>query len=102
MEAVVEQSAAELGRVESLSSAQIKKTKEQHEQLVVRVNDLVEHSRKTNKELIDGIKKNADALAMKPLVQHTLQAARAGEVGARQLANIAYGAAHLSRDISMS
>ena len=62
IEIVVEQSAAELDRVESSSSAQIKETKEQHEQLVVRVNGLVEQSRETNKELADSIKKNTDAL----------------------------------------
>ena len=31
--------------------------------------------------------------ALEPLVQHTLQAARAGEIDARQLANIVYEAA---------
>jgi len=62
IEIVVEQSAAELERVESSSSAQIEETKQQHEQLVVRVNDLVDQSRETNKELTDSIKKNTDAL----------------------------------------
>lgn len=62
IEIVVEQSAAELDRVESSSSAQIKETKERHEQLVVRVNGLVEQSRETNKELTESIKKNTDAL----------------------------------------
>jgi chromosome segregation ATPase len=62
METVAEQSAADLERLETASSAQIKKTNEQHEQLVSRVNDLVEHSRETNKELTSSIKKNTDAL----------------------------------------
>lgn len=62
MELVVEQSAAELGRVESSSAEQINETKEQHEQLVIRVNDLVEHSRETNSELTQSIRKNTDAL----------------------------------------
>ena len=31
--------------------------------------------------------------ALEPLVQHTVRAAKAGEVGQRQLANIAHGAA---------
>jgi len=62
IEIVVEQSAAELDRVESSSSAQIEETKQQHEQLVVRVNDLVDQSRETNRELTNSIKKNTDAL----------------------------------------
>ena len=36
--------------------------------------------------------------ALKPLVQHTVQAARAGELGGRELANVAYGAACSGRD----
>lgn len=62
MEEVAEQSAAELGRVETMSSTQIKKTNEQHQELIIRVNDLVEHSRETNKELASSVKKNTDAL----------------------------------------
>ena len=41
-----------------------------------------------------GLQMNAEAL--EPLVQHTLQAARAGEIDARQLANIVYEAARSS------
>ena len=37
-----------------------------------------------------------NAEALEPLVQHTLQAARAGEIDARQLANIVYEAARSS------
>ena len=36
--------------------------------------------------------KNEDAL--EPLVQCTMQAARTGDIGVRELANIAYGAAY--------
>ena len=32
-------------------------------------------------------------MALEPLVQHTVQAAGSGEIGARELANVAYGAA---------
>ena len=35
----------------------------------------------------------SDAGALEPLVQHTVRAAMAGEIGGRELANIAYGAA---------
>eukprot|EP00746_Dinoflagellata_sp_MGD_P139831 gnl/MRDRNA2_/MRDRNA2_73203_c0_seq1.p2 gnl/MRDRNA2_/MRDRNA2_73203_c0~~gnl/MRDRNA2_/MRDRNA2_73203_c0_seq1.p2 ORF type:complete len:115 (+),score=10.89 gnl/MRDRNA2_/MRDRNA2_73203_c0_seq1:348-692(+) len=37
-----------------------------------------------------------NAEVLDPLVKHTVQAARMGEIGARQLANIACGAAHSS------
>lgn len=62
MEEVADQSAAELGRLETTSSTQIKETNLQHEQLVVRVNKLIEHSRETNNELSKSIKENTDAL----------------------------------------
>ena len=40
--------------------------------------------------------------ALKPFVQHTVQAARVGELSARELANIAYGAARVGRVLRLS
>ena len=45
------------------------------------------------------MQKNAGAL--KPLVQHAVQAARMGEIAARQLANIAYGTAQSGKEECM-
>ncbi len=57
---------AEIGDVATQSAADLEnhnsKMTEQHEQLVERVNDLVRHSRETNTQLTQNIKKNTDAL----------------------------------------
>ena len=42
-----------------------------------------------------------EAEAVLSLVKHTVQAARAGDIGARQIANTAYGAAHSSKGKQM-
>ena len=49
-------------------------------------------------ELTERLWLQKSAGALKPLVQHTVQAARAGELGGRELANVAYGAACSGRD----
>ena len=47
----------------------------------------------------EGLWNNAEAVVS--VVKHTVQAARAGDIGARQIANTAYGAALSSKGMQM-
>ena len=49
--------------------------------------------RLAKREQAEGCWLQRNAEALESLVQHTVQAAGAGEIGARQLANVGYGAA---------
>ena len=62
VEAVAKHSDEEFDRIETLSSTQVQTSKQQHEHLVQRVDELIEHSRKTNEDLSDSIERNTKAL----------------------------------------
>lgn len=59
---VAELSAADLEKLQSNTSSQNKQLTQQHEQLVVRVNELVKHSAETSAQLSQSIQHNTDAL----------------------------------------